>query len=1723
MDAGGDSGRMFTELDGVSVLASWESPLAHALLGLFRETSPEDRAILRHFAAFMARNAGALAALDSPASILVPSGSYREHPVGVTLLALRDRRPSPGLIRLTAILVSAGIEATNDGRERNRIAELGSMLRGALDDQSSTLRVALANSCSISDLIRIAASHVDSGKSLHPGFERLWKAWLGDTLTRWVLADPGRIRRSLESQDLMPSIEAPLLALGGGSEVDGDDGTELENCPLEETPADEDEAPQRVQILRSKAEALVRASAGDLLQAPDTVVPDELVARLVARALQLANGCLQRSDRESAEPSIALALATATGLREQDLGDVVWGNEASPAPLVLDLSQPVLHRSIKRPPNAVNPPEALLPWLEPVADRVPWPISPSLHTLLYALAPTLNPTPGANVLPLRASSLSPPYRLRDVVADLEPGLAIGAGRVRLALAVHLARRLGPDMAQTVLGDTFSMSVAPTYYSAVPASGIAAAAADIQRRWFAECPAATGNWNGFVGSRLVLKDEAASRWPTLLRSRLRSAVHRKDNEISAWTAHRDHLVAALCAITGHRPEDGIGRIDLDQVIPEYALILLRDKQADALRATRIAATGRRWLADLRDYLDRLVKIAETSEGPGAVLAASILRSESPLFSVPGDDGTAQPMTAALLRATMPQELQSVANHYRHRLNQYLQRRGVDPELRHAQLGWVITPAHAMADMSPLSPCDLASRVGPVLDDLLAQDDWYPATLRTSSHWDWRGIPLRPLKDWAAVIREHEAEHKTHVRTIAQQLRERGEEAKQRVLPRLAQAVIEFLPGLRLNQEVPRLEPSTAHVGRLPIEVTSDQHGLICDRVRRSDEDPASAIEAIATRLLLYRLIRGARREGLVRGPIPSQPRLSVTAQLSPFPPGIGLAVRHAEALRHAMLARAKLQKADDQGPLVMLAVLAHSPYREWSWAMAAVGAAARGLRNREPGDWYRVPAVIEQKEVPMVFSGLPALMLARRGQTARTARAPDVERVAQWMRTVLGLPFALPADDQELASRVGDTLKMAGRLELAGPERTVMLDQLTLAAVPAERSLARDDQWPVRTRLTAEDESDTAKVPTYARANGAGDARGQWTPSGYARLTAVLSPDVPTAPGEEKSGKHQGWRKKLKDQLRKLRDEAGEKTNLGLLAGFSLHRARYGGERVKKLERRTLHGELTRFGRDLLTVLGRQPLVSMESEQIHEAYVAVVRGKRPGMRAQALEAMRMFHRFLEEVHQVPEVSFEELAILAGPRIRFAEAGMLTDHEVHHAFQALQDDLRNELARKEASPDGVRLCSLRILYFLILEASGIRPSSAHGLTVGDLHLLGQGRDFVHVHRTGDYGEAKTSTSEGFVSLEGMLWQANREWVLRWLRDEKSRLAGAAWHRAPLFADTPGSARRFSRAYVTVRCNGLLKWVSGDSKAKVYWLRKNRVTERHRTVVTCEASCARDVNDVLREGGHADILVALLNYVSDPAVVMRRSLREGRSTPRAFVLGMTGLDGPQLDMAWQRDGGSQGPRRLAVALDRLEIPHAQPHPERLTPPPTLRRHVALSPQHIDTFARAMHHFRDRDEAILRAGLTDVQADRLDQVATQMLIQRGQVPWPLPDLKHPRAVMLPARPLAGTQMLFDQLGRAPDENLALLSDAWVRQGHVDRIHDTSVVMCLGEVAEIEAAHRFILATSIRLEIDAGVGGAQALRSSDLSGKSHAPAFAWVLAIQWLYARFVESAARRP
>ncbi|QCO66980.2 hypothetical protein E5843_02860 [Luteimonas yindakuii] len=1638
------------------------------------------------------------------AGLTLSPDAKRDVPVAAAIVEWMNQQPGPALTILTGVLanLASGPEGRDPG-QRSRINSLARIVRAAIEKPNADLRSLIAGALTVSDLMRLVDEQVGQDSGIHKTFNQLWSSWLRHRIERWTMADPTRLRLAMGPPVALPiDLDSPDLPLWGDG-AQADDQVELAINEIV-GPAFSGAGTRATHLLASSHGLLRRSGETPLALHPDQLVPEALIQQVARRSLEVGIASISSGARERAEPYLALGLQIASGLREVELGRLDWGVFDDSTDVVLLVDRPMLSLRVRRPPNAVEPPPGLVPHLKPTADRFDWPLPLSLHDALKKLAGSAGPEAGAPVLPFARYGVR--YRLRESVAELLPGAQFGASRFRLVIAAHLADRHGPEVAQLALRDSFSTSLGPAYYTAVPESVLAQTLSSLLTAWFGEPAPLVPKGDSYIGSRVVLKDHCAREWPKLLRQEAYSAARRKDRQRDALVASRNHLAASLCAATGLRPGRSIGELHLDSVVPELGLVILEDKLVDVLRRTRVAATGWRWTAELRGYLDKLIDLSRDPDPGTSSWARAVLMSEQPLFSLPNTSDGVDPLSMRELLQTMPNPLDAVPNYYRHRLCQRLIEEGVDWELRHAQLGWVVTPSYALADLSPLSAELLGERLGSTIDKILMEDGWFADRQRIPT-WSWHGVPNRPLKDWMVELRRYEAEHDRHVRGVREEFKARRREVEAQVLPRLAAAIEKFLPALRLDVETRSISLAPARPSGERVALSMEHYLLVREGTRQGDREPGWALEALAAEYLIHEVVSKAIKGGLVSGPEPPRRHLGTTAQLSPFLPGMGLAIRHAEAIRGRLEELIAANGVRDKAAATQLSVIARSPFRTLEAAAAAVHSSTNPVRSASNQMWLRVPARQDRREVPMVLGGIDAALLARRKVDAPTAKALTSQQISEWFHGRFSDVAPLGEADEGI-ERVVATLQMAGRLELSGPERLVM-EGHTLACVGTTRSVAIDDRWPLRTRQHLADggviavrEPSSRKLGTQSR-TGAGS---------YAKFTSALNAEVSRARGGGKSdGKH-GWRRRLRSELDRLAKQEETGPNLRLLVEYSIHRLRHGGQRVSNLSQGTLHKEVTRFGRLLLDVLGSRSLLSLDGSEIQSAYLAVLLGKPQATRPDVLEELGKFHRHLVSLHHVAEVDFEPLRTVCGPRVRWPAPGAYSDVELERTLGELRDDLERERARLDAGPQDVRACALRVVATILLEASGARPSSIHGLVLGDIHLTGPGADFLHIHRSGEYGEAKTAASVGFVRLEGDLWASNREQVREWL-DRERALAGDSWWRYPVFAESVGSGRRFARAFMTDRIGQLLKWVTDDERARVYWLRKRRITARMRSALS-EGHVPRSVYRALRESGHVDVRTTLGSYIHDASVPVTTYLRTAGQLDRGAIIRATGLPGNTLDQAWHRNRHRGEAGRMKEVLDRLGSGIAARPIECITEPPMLYRQKVLRPAHLDAYARARQRDREPLAAMAHTGISDLQADILDRAALDLLRRIGSAPWHIDGVQQSRAVMPPARRLQETDKLFALMDTTATAWLDVLVDAWVEQGYVHRICGEGVVLMLRTPEELRAAHDLVASTGVRLRVGTA-SGLQVLEASESSTdqrSAHTNAFRWVLAMYWLY-----------
>lgn len=1701
-------------LDAVALEEAWVLPVRMSLQKLASALAPEDAVILAQLRGQAQLASGGRGSTGVAGTLEVPEGAAKRLPVTLALLAWSEGTRGPAVTSLTAILVNAALGPEGrDPAQRTRIKELARYVRVAIDDPRSPLRAVLAGAGGVTSLLRHLDAQLAAGNQSHLTFNRLWRGWLRHRVARWIHADPGRLSQALGTgPDLLVDIEAPTVPVASDRADGGDDQIELSSSEVAGAAFD-GLGPRSVYALATAQQLLRRSGDPGLSLDPDQIVPEGLIQTAARSTLQAGQAAIAAGNRAHAEPFLALGFAISTGIREADLCRVKWGGMDDVRDVVVDIDASVIWLRVKRPPQAASPSQELTPFLKPCADVIHWPLPPVLHRALKAMHDDLGPADGTAVFPM-GSALGGAYRLRDVVRHLLPGAQFGASRFRQVMATHLASRFGPEIAQLVMRDTFSTSLGPAYYGWIPESEVMVEVSILLSSWFGEQVTPLGGRDGGVGSRIAVQDDLARQWPARLARETYSAARRKGGWRGHLLALRNHLASALCAITGMRPGKCVGELKLDSVVPEYGLIILEDKQVDVLRRTRMAATGRRWVTALNEYLHRLVDLSRQEDAVVATWAMAVLRSEQPLFSEPTESGGIRRLGADALQESMPPLLAQVGNHYRHRLNQLLQQKNVDWELRHAQLGWVVSPCFALADLSPLSARSLGERLGPVIDELVVDEGWYTRRQRTP-RWSWAGLPDRPMKDWEAEVRSFEKEHAVHVRGVREAFLARRKEVEERVLPRLASAVAELIPALEVDVAQRKLAISPGFKSDGAVPLVMDHYALLRDRVRKDDDDPASALEGLATEFLIHQLVTKAIKEKIVAGPEPPRRHLGVTAQLSPFLPGIGLAVRHAEAIRTMLVKVAARNRAHDKSGVAQFAVLAGTPYRDLDAATAAIGVTANSVRGSSRREWLHVPARQDRREVPMVFSGVDAAVLARRGQEAPTAKPLQKGELAKWACKCLGGACEFMDDPTAWLDKAIGTFRAAGRVELSGPERMVM-DGVPLAAVDTQRILAVVDEWPLQTAAFEEGEArqpGQLKEPLPVRDRKPHSANRV----AYRRLTSAMNPDVSRRKQNSSDGKR-AWRAVLRRELDGILDEAGLTSNLGLITQYFVHRLTYGGRRKRHLSQRNLHKELTRFGSTLLDVLGSRMLFELEPSEFQECYLATLCAKKEGTQPEVLEELQKFHRYLETVHHVANVDFAPLRAFAGPRVRTADAGALSNGEIERVLLELTNDFDRERSRVDAGPEEVRACALRILLYLLLESSGVRPDSAHGLVLGDIHLLAPGADFLHIHRTGDYGAAKTPASVGFVRLEGDLWAAHRNWVVTWLEKERS-LAGMDWWKLPAFAEYVGSRRRFARRYLTARMDSLLKWASGQPRARTYWIRKRRVTIRLGAAMTREAPAVREVYKAIRESGHVDILTPLMHYIYDVTVPMRHYLNRAGKLDRSRVLAMTGVSAASLDAVWHRQRRRGHDDFHGSVLDHVGARVATKPSERITDPPRLFRQRVLTPRHIDLYAREFRRRGERQEAMARSGLSSAQVELLETRIEGLVVRNGFAPWEVQGIRQRRGILAPARRMEGTAELFGLMDEVPNQALRLLADAWESQGYIHRLHGDHVVLLLDSEGLRLAAEDLLLKAKLDLEIELLGRGRYALSArKDERGRrsAHSVGVRWVLAMSWLYQQLV-------
>jgi len=1369
----------------------------------------------------------------------------------------------------------------------------------------------------------------------HGQFDHLWRSFLAGTCLRLL----GRFRRDetteedAEHSPLGARDLAPLDPLGTSAPDQPDDDAGMED-ELRRPAASLTEG-YAGRLLRMTAE-LYRRSSPDLLRDPDAVAPTDLLERQWTFLLTAALRASRENDLAGMQSCLIHLLAIEAGLTDAEAQRAVFHHCALPDVPAIDVQAGLLRRSEVRPAGAWVPKRELEAWA-PTGGDAPFPLSRGTVACARAL---LRLKKRCHVRPtvslVDSEEIVRPVRDAWRVSRLRTGMT--PARYRQRLAAGLSESLGQDAAQIAFGDSFGTNVAPTYYASFRAEELSDCLADLNGKFVPEKWRWRRPADGLVhrlGSKARPNDSPFScAWaifgfdPPPKRGR-----PSQQDELERWTKRRDSLALHIALATGHRPTRALAGIRLHDFLPAHALVVLSDKQTDPAHLTRLASTGKNFISSLSSFVKELERIArQSAERPSRQLASRILSGEAALFDVPGAANAVVPLNVTKLFASLPGTWGVLHNLHRHALCQYLIDAGIDPEMRYFQMGWQVHDVHAVSEIGPRPPAEITASLAGVIDTWVENSGWLGGARAPQPALKLQGV----LADWHL---RHEAQQdagRSQQRRLEQSLRSARSKARAGVLERLAMQLPQVIPRLVLvTAPHTALKPRASDPGGQPVAVRKDQIAALI-------EPFDTPLELYVAKVELRRLLARAMRAGYCTGPLPSVRTLIRRQTVSPFLRGAGLAAEHAKVLRERLEQACGSVRALDLEErwerLAMLAfwsIAAFSPYRSLAQARAIVWGAADACRGKVASSILRVP--IGDRHA--VVSGMPALLLVRLQsipEAADSLRSLSTAEPARLGKVLLEL---LPEETTGLSpdiacSRMESTLLAAGDYELSGPERLVMRAATSLGTVSSMRATACLDDCRISDQMPGDgaDESD----PVVTRSNPPHRPK-----TSISKLMRFFDPDYdgdinghPALPAGRRGRQLVPL---VRDQLERFPKTP---TYNVVLLDYILRALIEGGPRSSGgMAISTIYKIFHRLRPALAALDEDADMTLLGSDVLTGAIVASFgRARRKDHRG-VLDDIRQFFRFAKEIYGVEEPDWGMLAMTAGCRVESDDPAVIGDCEIGLMLEELASAVTQD-ALEALDPTERRFREVQFAAALLAEASGARPASIHGLTLGDVYLSSD-QDFIHLHASGLFGSIKTQTSAGFVSLEGCYWKRYFPWFSRWLGALCRRHSSEDLVNVPLF-QVPGTAlsTRYPKGDVFGRIGLLVRWATQQTRGRSYWLRKRRVGLRFKAAAMASAPHARDVVRAMRASGHANIRTPLAAYLGDPLSYMRlaASLPPLGGAPNwAAVTGMTST---AVEQRWLRrhraldNAQSLDPQIKVAALLGPSTQFASP-PEHSPPP--------------------------------------------------------------------------------------------------------------------------------------------------------------------------------------------
>lgn len=1181
-----------------------------------------------------------------------------------------------------------------------------------------------------------------------------------------------------------------------------------------------------------------RTPLSKFTSASSTWVPDEQIRKEMTLLLSEADAARRAEDFYLESGLLLRAFVAATSTAASAAGALRWEDTAKkndpctyPGRLAWNggwLIRPELDPSH---PN------------RPATCTVPIPIPRCLSDRIKSLNPAREP--GGMVFPLLEGG------------GTLPGSSTSGGRpsmtaLRRALISRLARQepYGFSAAQFVAADDLGIDGAPLHYDRIAAADLVMSVAAVTFPWFGEKPGSIAGPlpKHFVGSRRVPELAPIKVFLSTIRESYASAHGDLAKEIRQRTRN---VVHGLALATGHRPNDAFGRLHVWSFAPEDGIAVLSDKIAGADWQARPVVLPDPWVSEFR-YLLADLEVAKR-EFTGRALgdaASKALDGTGPVFlDIRSVDDVSQFDRASYLDG-LPAELSPVDNFARHFLNNKLVR--LLPEcLRVGQMGWHGTREGAWADGSPWSVLSAAWTMREPLNSVLKSVGWRPLAARATGV----STPLGPL-DWACLERAHVKRFREVLANSKDEQAKRDAKKASVLRPKLATYLSERHAALALSQS-----GTLEHAGSgsdEPVALSHEDQAAILRFLMASD--PRSENGPVA-RNLLNDLIRGAHSRGVVSGPIPRR-----ALEHWPSAPGAFMfeaavaltqfrelddAITHAGIPLAAQTAVALLLHGGYADVEIVLRVMEPATSIARLEAEHGVLLAEPSAANTDDGDGSR-----QRHPGCLAFHGLAALHLWS-WHRDRPEAVPTEDDIDQML--FRAIPDRLSASILAVKGhgalrQVAALARTCNTLRMDGWARPVGTGKVPLTTAGLGRVAAARDGLPVPSRKWMNSPSGAIGVtlsrnPSSRRAQSLLD-----------KLFGAIGDAVALV--DRNSRNEQKVRDRLIASIRGWINPAQPPRPVDLVATFALLLLVRGGRRLQRLELSTIQNYVYGVGRPIEKYMPDDPLAADASDW-EAAYLSIVSAADSNAMPARVADLINFHWVLSQEYPIPEVSFDQIHILAGAAGAQVDAGFLTDAEVAALFHALSFDVEWADA-KEMPPANIHLAKMRRLEAAICHSCALRPGEAARLQFADIESLPR-HDGIRIRKSQIQRLKTVNARRRARLLPSACLPA--QLLHDWLEGTVTRLGSSYSGTLPVCHAYLISGVRVQDHVIFERVGALARWATGEVGARTYWLRKTAIRKRLEQLMHSTPRSLWPSRDLIAEVGHGTLLVTLRCYTHDP----------------------------------------------------------------------------------------------------------------------------------------------------------------------------------------------------------------------------------------------------------------